>query len=274
MVRRELAPSRSAARELIEAGRVLVGGSIAAKVARLVAPGDPIVLSGDPPKYVSRGGWKLEAALDAFGIDVEGRCVLDAGASTGGFTDCVLQRGAAHVVAVDVGHGQLHERIRADARADVRERINVRHMGPDDLARQVDLVVADLSFISLRTVLANLRSFLVPGGEMVTLVKPQFEAGRTEASRGRGVIRDEAVWRRVLVEVIDAASSLELGIMGLMISPIQGADGNTEFLLHTRLRDATADGSGVVAASPHGVAKLIDDAVASGAGSGPSGVRS
>src|SRR5690606_12514202 len=189
---------------------------------------------GEGPRFVSRAGEKLDAALDRFGVDPRGRRALDAGASTGGFTDCLLQRGAAQVVAVDVGHGQLHERLRADPRVEVRERCHVRHLAPGDLGEPFPLVVADLSFISLRTVLPNLVALAAPGADLVLLVKPQFEAGRAEASRGRGVIRDPAVWRRVLEDVVRATEALGAAIMGAMVSPITGADGNVEFLLHAR----------------------------------------
>jgi 23S rRNA (cytidine1920-2'-O)/16S rRNA (cytidine1409-2'-O)-methyltransferase len=186
---------------------------------------------------VGRGGEKLDAALDRFDVPVSGRRALDAGASTGGFTDCLLQRGAAHVIAVDVGYGQLHERLRADPRVEVRERTNVRTLDRDDVAGGVDLVVADLSFISLRTVLPVLVPLVDPGGDLVLLVKPQFEAGRREASRGAGVVRDADVWRRVLEEVVRAASESGADRMALMASPLTGADGNVEFLLHARRRD-------------------------------------
>jgi len=221
---------------------VTVGGAPALKAARLVAPHEPVELAGDPPPYVSRGGEKLAGALDRFGIDPAGRRALDAGASTGGFTDCLRQRGAARVVAVDVGHGQLHERLRADPRVEVRERVNVRDLGAGDLGDAFDLVVADLSFISLRTVAANLVDLAGPGADLVLLVKPQFEAGRQEASRGRGVIRDPAVWRRALEEVSDALGGHRAAIMGVMVSPITGAEGNVEFLLHARTAPATPPG--------------------------------
>ncbi len=183
---------------------------------------------------MGRGGEKLDAALERFAVPVEGRRALDAGASTGGFTDCLLQRGAASVVTVDVGYGQLHERLRADPRVEVRERTNVRSLRPDDLGGPVDLAVADLSFISLRTVLPVLVPLVVPGGDLVVLVKPQFEAGRREAARGAGVVRDPAVWRRVLAEVSDVAAAQGADRMGVMPSPLTGADGNVEFLLHAR----------------------------------------
>jgi len=187
---------------------------------------------------VSRGGEKLDAALHTFGIDVAGSRVLDAGASTGGFTDCLLQRGAARVVAADVGYGQLHERLRADDRVDVHERTNVRGLGPRVIGGPVDVVVADLSFISLRTVAPALLDCARPGADLVLLVKPQFEAGRADASRGRGVIRDPAVRERALAEVCGAFVDLGATIMGTMESPLKGADGNVEFLVHVRKADS------------------------------------
>jgi 23S rRNA (cytidine1920-2'-O)/16S rRNA (cytidine1409-2'-O)-methyltransferase len=165
---------------------------------------------------------------------VDGSRALDAGASTGGFTDCLLQYGARCVVAVDVGYGQLHERLRADPRVESIERTNVRDLVPGDLGAPFDVVVADLSFISLRTVLAPLLGQAAPGAHVVLLVKPQFEAGRDEAARGRGVIREPAVWRRVLDEVLIALHATGAAIMGVMVSPLTGADGNVEFLVHAR----------------------------------------
>lgn len=181
---------------------------------------------------MSRGGDKLAAALDRFDVEVAGARVLDAGSSTGGFTDCVLQAGARSVVAIDVGRGQLHQRLRTDDRVDVRERTNIRHLEPGAVDPPVDLVVGDLSFISLRTVLDPLFAALRPGGSLVLLVKPQFEAGRAEASKHRGVITDPAVWSRVLQEVAGALRERGAAIMGVMASPLRGADGNVEFLVH------------------------------------------
>jgi 23S rRNA (cytidine1920-2'-O)/16S rRNA (cytidine1409-2'-O)-methyltransferase len=204
----------------------------------MVAAAEPIVVEPSGargPQYVSRGGSKLEAALAHFAIDVAGRRAFDAGASTGGFTDCLLQHGAASVVAVDVGHGQLHERVRRDPRVDVRERTNLRYLDPAEAGAPFDVVVADLSFISLRTVLAPLLAMLDPSGDVVALVKPQFEAGRVEASRGRGVVRDPSVWRRVLGEIDDALHGEGATMIGCMVSPLRGADGNVEFLVHARI---------------------------------------
>jgi 23S rRNA (cytidine1920-2'-O)/16S rRNA (cytidine1409-2'-O)-methyltransferase len=220
----------------VAAGRVLVGGAPASKPAHLVDPGQAVEVVGPGPRFVGRGGEKLDAALERFSVPVAGRRALDAGASTGGFTDCLLQRGAAEVVAVDVGYGQLHERLRADPRVDVGERTNVRGLDRDAIGGPVDLVVADLSFISLRTVLPALVPLVEPGGDLVLLVKPQFEAGRREAARGSGVIRDPEVWRRVVDEVASAAAEQGADRMDEMASPLTGADGNVEFLLHVRRR--------------------------------------
>jgi 23S rRNA (cytidine1920-2'-O)/16S rRNA (cytidine1409-2'-O)-methyltransferase len=234
-VRRGLVPSRERAREEIAAGRVTVGGAPALTPARLVQPGDPVLLGDGGGRFVSRGGDKLAAALDTFAIEVTGREALDAGASTGGFTDCLLQRGAARVTAVDVGKGQLHERLRRDPRVRVVEGTNVRHLTLASLSRPdepFDLVVADLSFISLRLVAGALVAVSRPGADLVLLVKPQFEAGRREADRGRGVIADPAVWRRALDEVGAAFAGAGAAMMGLMVSPLLGAKGNVEFLVH------------------------------------------
>jgi 23S rRNA (cytidine1920-2'-O)/16S rRNA (cytidine1409-2'-O)-methyltransferase len=217
---------------------VTVGGAPADKAARLVGPDEPILLLGPPPRFVGRGGEKLEGALARFALDVSGRRAVDLGASTGGFTDCLLQRGAATVVAVDVGYGQLHERLRADPRVEVHERTNVRDLAPGDLGPLAEVLVADLSFISLRTVLPPALALAAPGADVVLLVKPQFEAGRQEAARGKGVITDPAIWRRVLEEVAAALDGLGAAIMGAMASPLTGADGNVEFLLHARTSPA------------------------------------
>ncbi len=233
-MRRGLASSRQQAHADIAAGRVTVAGAPADKAARLVSPGEPIQLHGPGPRFVGRGGEKLDAALTRFDLAVHGRRAYDLGASTGGFTDCLLQRGAASVVAVDVGYGQLHERLRADPRVEVHERTNVRSLTPGDLGQLADVAVADLSFISLRTVLPAVVALVVDGGDLVLLVKPQFEAGRVEAARGRGVITDPSVWRRVLHEVAAALLDQGAAILGAMASPLRGADGNVEFLLHAR----------------------------------------
>ncbi len=232
LVRRELTTSRTEAQSLIAAHRVLVNGSVADKASRQVAPGDALVIDGPPPRFVGRGAEKLDHALDAFGIDVHGVLALDAGASTGGFTDCLLQRGARHVVALDVGHGQLHERLRADPRVTNLERHNVRHADVEQIGGPVEMVVGDLSFISLQLVIPTLVELCQPGSPMVLLVKPQFEAGRQEVDRGRGIITDPAIHDRVRAEVEEALVDSRCAVVGWTDSPITGADGNREFLVH------------------------------------------
>ena len=234
LVRRELAPSRAAAQALIDAKRVLVNGAVAEKSTRQVAPADQLRVEGPPARFVGRGALKLDHALDAFGLDVDGLRALDAGASTGGFTDVLLQRGARHVVAVDVGHGQLHEKLRTDDRVTNLERTNVRYLDVDAIGGPVDIVVGDLSFISLRLVIGPLASVCQPGSSMVLLVKPQFEAGKAEVSRGRGVITDPEVHQRVRDEIVAAFAEQRCDLVGWTDSPITGADGNREFLVHAR----------------------------------------
>jgi 23S rRNA (cytidine1920-2'-O)/16S rRNA (cytidine1409-2'-O)-methyltransferase len=237
---------------------VLVGGAIADKPARLVGPDEPIVVEGPPARFVSRGGEKLDAALDHFDVEVAGRRVLDAGASTGGFTDCCLQRGAASVVAIDVGYGQLHERLRRDPRVEVHERVNVRTLAPATVAPPAEVIVADLSFISLRTVAEALLRCGAPGADLVWLVKPQFEAGRAAVSAGRGVVRDPEVRAEALEAVGARLQELGATIMGAMVSPLRGADGNVEFLLHAAApgRDPVARPSAV---DLRGVAREAED---------------
>lgn len=244
---------------------MLVAGSVADKPSRLVAADEPVELAKPAPRFVSRGGEKLDAALGRFGIDVAGATALDAGSSTGGFADCLLQRGAARVVCVDVGRAQLHEKLRADQRVTVMEGTHILDFAAGAAGTErFDLVVADLSFISLRKVAAALVEQVKPGGDLVVLVKPQFEAGRQEASRGRGVIRDEQVWRRVLGEVISAFQDAEAAMMGVMPSPLRGADGNVEFLAWFMLDAARAR------AGAGGFAGSVDAAV--GEVSGPGAV--
>lgn len=232
LVRRGLVSSRSHASELIGAGRVTVAGAPAVRSARQVTPGEPITIMGEPARFVSRAGAKLDAALDHFGVDVRGRRALDAGASTGGFTDCLLQRGAEAVVAVDVGHGQLAWRVRRDARVTVLDRTNVRTLSPDAVpGGPVAITVADLSFISLFTVLPALVALTEPDGDFVLLVKPQFEAGRAHVGRG-GIVSDPAVHRDVLRRVARAAAAASRRVRAVMPSPIRGGHGNIEFLVH------------------------------------------
>jgi 23S rRNA (cytidine1920-2'-O)/16S rRNA (cytidine1409-2'-O)-methyltransferase len=246
-VRRGIVPSREQAQDAIDAGRVLVGGAPAGKAARLIGAGEPLELVGPPPRFVGRGGLKLDAALDRFAVAVAGRDALDAGASTGGFTDCLLQRGAASVVAVDVGRGQLHERLRADPRVVVLDRTNVRDLTVDRVGGvPFALITADLSFISLATVAPVLVDGLAAvGADVVVLVKPQFEAGRTAVSQARGVIRDPGVWRDVLEQTRSALAAHGAAMMDAMVSPLLGADGNVEFLAHLRAHAPAPAAAGV-----------------------------
>ena len=231
LVRRGLAASRSQAQAAVDSGRVTVAGIKATKAASLVADDAPVALSASPRPFASRGGGKLAAALDRFAVDPGGRDCLDAGSSTGGFTDCLLQRGAARVIAVDVGYGQLTWSLRTDPRVTVMDRTNVRDLIPSILACVPDLVVADLSFISLRLTLPTLAAVAAPGATFVVLVKPQFEAGRGQVGRG-GVVRDPDVWRRALSGVIATARSVSLEPLNVMASPLPGPAGNVEFPLH------------------------------------------
>ena len=236
LVARGLAESRTQAKALIMSGRVFRGTERLEKPGREFAEECEISLER-PPRFVSRGGEKLAAALERYAIDLTGGHVLDVGASTGGFTDCALQAGAASVVCVDVGRAQLHARLRADARGVNLEKVNARRLLPSQLPRsEFDAVVMDLSFISLRTVLPAVWPFLRDGGTLVALVKPQFEAGKAEADRGRGVIRDASVREAALASVRDFALARLQGatLVGSMDSPIEGADGNREFLLCLR----------------------------------------
>ncbi len=237
LVRRGLAASRTEAQQAVHAGLVRVGGVPATKVATLVAGDEPVDIVRPPRRFVSRGGEKLDAAIQRFAVDVAGADALDAGASTGGFTDCLLQAGARRVVAVDVGYGQLAWTLRHDERVIVLERTNVRALQPSDLPYTPTLVVADLSFISLRTVMPALVAVSAPEAHAIMLVKPQFEAGPDAVGRG-GVVRDPEVWMRVITAVA-AAAAAGFPPQGVMASPIRGPAGNVEFLMWAR-RDAVA----------------------------------
>jgi 23S rRNA (cytidine1920-2'-O)/16S rRNA (cytidine1409-2'-O)-methyltransferase len=241
LVRRGLARSREQAVELIEAGRVEVRGAPARKAAAQVDPADPVRVTGPEARdeYVSRGGHKLAGALAAFapdGLAVAGRRCLDAGASTGGFTDVLLRAGAAEVVAVDVGYGQLAWQLRTDERVRVVERTNVRGLAPELIGGTVELTVADLSFISLRLVLPALAACTAPDGDLVPMVKPQFEVGRDRVGTG-GVVRDPGLRAESVLAVAAEAQALGLGVAGVTPSPLPGPSGNVEFFLWLR-RDA------------------------------------
>jgi 23S rRNA (cytidine1920-2'-O)/16S rRNA (cytidine1409-2'-O)-methyltransferase len=243
LVARGLAASRERARALILAGLVTVNGRAAQKAGHPVDPEAEIVLAAPDHPYVSRGGLKLAHALDVFAIDCTGRRALDIGASTGGFTDVLLRRGAASVVALDVGHNQIDWRIRNDPRVHVVERVNARHLSAADLppeARVFDLVTVDVSFISLEHILPAVPARLRAGADLVLLVKPQFEAGRAEVGKG-GIVTDAAVQARVVTRVADVARGLGFDVRGQTESPVTGTEGNREYLLHLGWPGASHD---------------------------------
>ena len=232
LVERGLAASRARAHAMVMAGVVLVGDQRVEKPSESFPPDTSIRVRGgnDPAnRYVGRGGLKLEAALREFEIDVREFVCLDVGASTGGFTDCLLQHGARRVVALDVGHNQLDWRVRSDERVEVRENTNARHMRPEDFNTKFDLAVMDVSFISATKVLPAIVPLLVERGRIITLIKPQFEVGRGEVGKG-GIVTDVAKHERVVEEVNNAARELGLNVRGVIPSPIHGAEGNREFL--------------------------------------------
>ncbi|MEM9195490.1 MAG: TlyA family RNA methyltransferase [Myxococcota bacterium] len=233
---RGIAPSRERARALILAGRVFSGERRVEKAGEQLPENAPLEVRGTDLKYVSRGGLKLEGALDAFPIKVSGATVADFGASTGGFTDCVLQRGAEKVYAIDVGYGQLAMKLRNDPRVVVMERTNARHLREDDLEEKVDLIVIDASFIGLEKLLPAARALLRPAGDCVALVKPQFEVGRSNVGKG-GVVRDPEVRARAIVDVRTAAEKLGFEVLGETDAPIKGPKGNHEALLWLRAPD-------------------------------------
>ncbi len=233
LTERGLAPTRERARAIILAGQVTVDGQVVSKAGTSVAAAAHVELLQPDHPYVGRGGLKLAHALDVFGVAVEGREALDIGASTGGFTDVLLRRGAVRVVALDVGHGQLDWRIRNDPRVLVIEGKNARYLAPGDIPSPVDLVVVDVSFISLAHILPQVPPLLRPGADVVALVKPQFEAGRDEVGK-KGIVRDPDVHERVIAGVTEAAGRAGLARVGLTPSPVRGAEGNQEFLLHLR----------------------------------------
>lgn len=234
MVERGLAPSRERAQALIMAGQVVVGDHAAAKAGQQVADDAEIRIKGELLPYVSRGGLKLEKALKEFGIDVAGLLALDVGASTGGFTDCLLQRGARRVYAVDVGHNQLAWKLRQDRRVVSMEKVNIRYLTPDQLDEVPDLAVIDASFISLAKVLPATAALVRPGGCIIALIKPQFEVGKGEVGKG-GIVRDPAAHERAVEGVRTAAGELGLVVRDVCDSPILGADGNREFLIWLEL---------------------------------------
>jgi 23S rRNA (cytidine1920-2'-O)/16S rRNA (cytidine1409-2'-O)-methyltransferase len=259
LVRRGLARSRDQAAELVAAGRVEVRGTVASKVAAMVDPADPVLVRGGDPSddYVSRGGHKLAGALAALGWTlpaqagsravtpaVAGRRCLDAGASTGGFTDVLLRAGASEVVAVDVGYGQLAWSVRNDPRVRVYERTNVRSLTPEQIGGTCDLIVADLSFISLRLVLGALAGCLRPDGDLLPMVKPQFEVGKDRVGPG-GVVRDPSLRADAVLDVASHAAGLGFGVAGVVASPLPGPSGNVEFFLWLRRGPNGIDAAGI-----------------------------
>ena len=231
LVQRGLAESRAKAQAVIMSGQVYVDGQKADKAGMAYDVEAPIEVRGEVCPYVSRGGWKLEKALETFGVDPAGWVCSDSGASTGGFTDCLLQKGAAKVFAIDVGYGQLAWKLRQDPRVVSMERTNIRYVTPEDLGEPLDLAVVDVSFISLKLVLPTIRRLLKATGQVLCLIKPQFEAGREKVGK-KGVVRDPAVHREVLEQFLRTAAELGFTVRALTYSPVKGPEGNIEFLGH------------------------------------------
>ena len=231
LVNRGYFDSREKARRAIMSGLVLVNGTVEDKPGFQVSDGAEIEIKGNPVPYVSSGGLKIEKAINEFGIDLKGKVCIDIGASTGGFTDCMLKNGAERVYSVDVGYGQLAWELRNDSRVVVMERTNFRYVKPEDIGEKVDFAAADVSFISLEKIIPPAKQLLKDDGSMVCLIKPQFEAGREKVGK-KGVVRDPAVHREVIGKIIDFAEGLGFTVKGLSYSPIKGPEGNIEYLLY------------------------------------------
>lgn len=240
MVKRGLAASREKAKAIIMAGDVLVEGQREDKAGTMFVDTVNITLKGNPLPYVSRGGLKLEKAMKNFGLVLNGKVCMDVGSSTGGFTDCMLQNGAVKVYAVDVGHGQLDWGLRNDPRVVCMERTNIRYVVPEDIQEKPSFVSIDVSFISLTKVLGPVYELMEEGGELVCLIKPQFEAGREKVGK-KGVVRDPKVHEEVINKVMDYASSIGFDLLDLEFSPIKGPEGNIEYLLHAVKAEKTAE---------------------------------
>lgn len=230
------ADSRAKAQAIIMSGQVYVAGQKADKPGISYDETVEIEVRGETCPYVSRGGWKLEKALRYFGVDPTGYVCSDSGASTGGFTDCLLQQGASKVFAIDVGYGQLDWKIRSDPRVVVMERTNIRYVTPEQLGEPLDLSVIDVSFISLRIVLPTIKALLKPTGQVLCLIKPQFEAGKEKVGK-KGVVRDPEIHKEVLDQFVALAQELKFNILGITFSPVKGPEGNIEFLGHLTLAD-------------------------------------
>lgn len=254
LVKRRLAPSREKAKALIMAGCVLVNGEREDKAGTMFADTAEIVIKGNTLRYVSRGGLKLEKAMQQFALILEGCVCMDVGASTGGFTDCMLQNGAEKVYAVDVGYGQLDWKLRQDGRVVCMEKTNIRYVTPEDIPEQIDFASIDVSFISLSKVLGPVQKLLREEGEIVCLIKPQFEAGREKVGK-KGVVRDPAVHREVIRTVADCARQLGFALLELDFSPVKGPEGNIEYLLH--LRNGKADGYDL---AEEQISRVVDEA--------------
>ena len=241
LVQRGMAASREKAKAMIMAGEILVDGEREDKAGSMFPDTVTITQKGRPLPYVSRGGLKLEKAMTHFGLDLTGKICMDVGASTGGFTDCMLQNGAVKVYAVDVGHGQLDWKLRNDERVVCMERTNIRYVMPEDIQEPVQFVSIDVSFISLTKVLLPVRNLMEEGAEMTALIKPQFEAGREKVGK-KGVVRDPAVHLEVIQTVISYAKSISFGVRHLEFSPIKGPEGNIEYLVHlVKLPEGTVE---------------------------------
>lgn len=241
LVQRGMAASREKAKAMIMAGEILVDGEREDKAGSMFPDTVTITQKGRPLPYVSRGGLKLEKAMTHFGMDLTGKICMDVGASTGGFTDCMLQNGAVKVYAVDVGHGQLDWKLRNDERVVCMERTNIRYVTPEDIQEPVQFVSIDVSFISLTKVLLPVRNLMEEGAEMTALIKPQFEAGREKVGK-KGVVRDPAIHLEVIQTVISYAKSISFGVRHLEFSPIKGPEGNIEYLVHlVKLPEGTVE---------------------------------
>jgi len=257
LVDRKLAPSRQRARALIMAGKVVVDENRVEKPGTQVWPDADIRLKGEDIPFVSRGGVKLDRALEVFGIDPQGKRAIDVGASTGGFTDCLIQRGVAEVFAVDVGYGQLAWKLRQDARVVNLERRNIRYLDLQEIGEPVELIVVDTSFISIQKFLLRLRHMVREDGDIVILIKPQFEVGKGKVEKG-GIIRDHEAHKRVVERVRHEAREIGLETRGVIESPLKGAKGNKEFFIHLVRREGEGEREGRESVSRHGPAKSTE----------------
>lgn len=233
LVKRGLADSRERAKRIIMAGLVRVNGTLVDKPGRMIDPESEITIHEKYPPYVSRGGVKLESALEHFNIDVKGLTLMDVGASTGGFTDCLLQRGAKKVIAVDVGYGQLHWKLRNDERVKILEKTNIRYITSEDLAEEIDGATIDVSFISLRLVIPPVTKILKPSSFIVALIKPQFEVGKGKVGKG-GVVKDPILHHQVINEISEFSKSMDWDVKGIFESPLPGPKGNLEFFIYLK----------------------------------------